>query len=210
MIPARGGSKAIPRKNILPLLSKPLIVWSIEAAHSSVLIDEFVVSTEDNEIADVAREAGAAVLRRPERLATDTATTVSVLQHALEEIPADIVVLLQPTSPIRVDNIVDRAIQLFLDTECDTLATGFMSHVFERGSTENVPRQKLQGYFHDDGNVYVFKNVVVKAGRWTGDQLLNMEVPSYYNLEIDTVTDFWANEGILRRVLDGKHRSNDA
>lgn len=65
VIPARGGSKAIPRKNILPLLSKPLIVWSIEAAHSSVLIDEFVVSTEDNEIADVAREAGAAVLRRP-------------------------------------------------------------------------------------------------------------------------------------------------
>jgi CMP-N-acetylneuraminic acid synthetase len=168
VIPARGGSKAIPRKNILPLLSKPLIVWSIEAAHSSVL------------------------------------------QHALEEIPADIVVLLQPTSPIRVDNIVDRAIQLFLDTECDTLATGFMSHVFEWGSTENVPRQKLQGYFHDDGNVYVFKNVVVKTGRWTGDQLLNMEVPSYYNLEIDTVTDFWANEGILRRVLDGKHRSNDA
>jgi CMP-N-acetylneuraminic acid synthetase len=209
VIPARGGSKAIPRKNILPLLGKPLIIWTIEAAHASNLIDEFVVSTEDLEIAEVARGAGATVLDRPEGLATDTATTVSVLQHALQEIPADVVVLLQPTSPIRVDDIVDLAIQRFLDTECDSLATGFISHVFEWGSTENVPRQKLQGYFHDDGNVYVFEDSVVKAGRWTGDRLLNMEVPSYYNLEIDTVTDFWANEGILRRVLDGTHRSND-
>lgn len=172
VIPARGGSKGIPGKNIRPLLGKPLIVWSIEAARESRLIDRFVLSTEDAEIASAAREVRAEVLDRPEELATDTATTVSVLQHALERIDADTVVLLQPTSPIRVDNIIDRAIKRFLDSGCDTLATGYDSHRFGwTTGTENVSRQKLDGYFHDDGNVYVFKSEVLKAGRWTGNRL---------------------------------------
>ena len=207
VIPARGGSKGMPKKNIRPLLGKPLIVWSIEAAQESKLVDRFVLSTEDAEIAKVARDAGADVLDRPEELASDTATTVSVLQHVLDFIEADVVVLLQPTSPIRVDDIIDRAIQRYLDSGCDTLATGYMSHHFGwTTSTENVSRQKLKAYFHDDGNVYVFKPEVLRAGNWTGDRLEAMEVPSIYNLEIDTLTDFWATEGILRRVLEGEHR----
>lgn len=207
VIPARGGSKGIPRKNIRPLLGKPLIVWSIEAAQESKLMDRFVLSTEDAEIAAVARRAGAEVLQRPRELATDSATTVSVLQHVLEHIDAETVVLLQPTSPVRVDAIVDRAIQRFLDAGCDTLATGYMSHHFDwSGATQNVPRQKLRPYFHDDGNVYVFQRDVLKAGRWTGDRLEMMEVPSIYNLEIDTLTDFWATEGILAHALAGEHR----
>lgn len=205
VIPARGGSKGIPGKNIRPLLGKPLIVWSIEAARESRLIDRFVLSTEDAEIASAAREVRAEVLDRPEELATDTATTVSVLQHVLERIDADTVVLLQPTSPIRVDNIIDRAIKRFLDSGCDTLATGYDSHHFGwTTATENVPRQKLDGYFRDDGNVYVFKSEVLKAGRWTGNRLECLEVSSIYNLEIDTLADFWATEGILRHVLDGE------
>src|SRR3989338_5226609 len=182
VIPARGGSKGIPRKNILPLLGKPLIVWSIEAAREAKHLDRFIVSTDDPEIA---RSAGAEVLDRPPELATDSATTVSVLQHVLKCIPADVVVLLQPTSPVRVDELIDRAIERSLESGCDTLSTGYISYHFEWGAFQNLPRQALKGYFHDDWNIYIFKSDVLKAGRWTGDNLCRMEVPGIYNLEIE-------------------------
>src|SRR5208282_629144 len=89
VIPARGGSKGIPRKNIKPIAGKPLIAWSIQAAKSSRLLDDFVVSTDDARIAAIAKKYGAKVINRPRRLATDTATTVSVLQHVLSEMKAD-------------------------------------------------------------------------------------------------------------------------
>jgi N-acylneuraminate cytidylyltransferase len=205
VIPARGGSKGIPKKNIKPLLEKPLIVWSIEAAKEAKRLDRFIVSTDDPEIAVIAREAGAEVLDRPVELATDGATTVSVLQHVLKCIEADVVVLLQPTSPVRVDNLIDKAIEKFLQTDCDTLATGYLSYHFEWGAFQNLPRQALKGYFHDDGNVYIFKSDVIKAGRWTGDKLYGMEIPGIYNLEIDSISEFWANEGILNHIMKEKY-----
>lgn len=205
VIPARGGSKAIPRKNIKPLLGKPLLAWSIEAAIQSRLIDRFVVSTEDREIADIAVTAGAEVLDRPRELASDDATTVAVLQHALDMIPTETVVLLQPTSPIRTDGLIDRAIERFKNTDCDTLATGYVSKHYAWGAIDNSPRQLLDGYFHDDGNVYIFKASVLQDGRWVGDRPCEMEIPDLYNLEIDTFADFWATEGILQHVLKGDH-----
>ena len=202
VIPARGGSKGIPGKNIKELFGKHLMNWSIEAARRSKLLDRFIVSTESDEIAAIAQKAGAEVLPRPPEYATDDATTVSVLQHVLEEIDAEIIVLLQPTSPVRVDNIIDRAIAAFLKSGCDTLATGYISHHFEWGAFENLPRQALKGFFHDDGNVYIFKAEVLKAGRWIGDNPYRMEVPGIYNIEIDDISEFWANEGILRNLLN--------
>jgi CMP-N,N'-diacetyllegionaminic acid synthase len=204
VIPARGGSKGIPGKNIKDLLGKPLIKWSIEAAQKSLLLDQFIVSTEDDEIASIAEEAGAEVLQRPSKYATDNASTVSVLQHVLEEIEAEIVVLLQPTSPVRVDNIIDQAIKNFLNSGSDTLATGYTSHHFEWGAFDNMPRQALKGFFHDDGNVYIFKAEVLKTGRWIGDTPFRMEVSGIYNIEIDNISEFWANEGILKKLMKGE------
>ena len=112
VILARGGSKGIPGKNVKKLWGKPLINWSIEAAQESNLLDRFIVSTENDEIASIAEESGAEVLNRPVEYATDDATTVSVLQHVLEEIDAEIIVLLQPTSPVRMNNIIDQALKL--------------------------------------------------------------------------------------------------
>lgn len=201
VIPARGGSKGIPKKNIKPLFGKALIVWSVEAASEAKLLDKFVVSTEDAEIANIARASGADVLDRPVELATDSATTVSVLQHMLNCIDAEIVVLLQPTSPVRVHNLIDKAIEKFLESGCDTLATGYISYHYEWGAIHNIPRQALKGFFHDDGNIYIFKADVLRAGRWTGDNLYRMEVPGIYNIEIDNIAEFWSNEGILNRVL---------
>lgn len=201
VIPARGGSKGLPGKNIKKLLGKPLINWSIEAAQESNLLDRFIISTEDKTIASIAKKAGAEVLQRPSEYATDDSTTVSVLQHVLEKIDAEIIVLLQPTSPVRMDNIIDQAIDIFLKSGSDSLATGYTSHHFEWGAFENLPRQSLKGFFHDDGNVYIFKSKALKAGRWIGDNPYRMEVPGIYNIEIDDISEFWANEGILKRLL---------
>lgn len=204
VIPARGGSKGILRKNLKIFAEKPLLIWSIEAAINSKLLDRFLVSTEDDEISDVAKKAGAEVLLRPPELATDFATTVSVLQHVIECHPADIIVLLQPTSPIRCNQLIDQATTLFIESDCDTLATGYLSHHYEWGKFNNLPRQKLKGYFHDDGNIYIFDSKVIKAGKWTGDRLYKMEVDAIHSIEIDTMADFWANEGILHGLKKGE------
>ena len=201
VIPARGGSKGILRKNIMNLLGKPLVNWSIEAAQKSKLIDRFVVSTDDMEIAEISRNCGAEVLMRPHKYATDSASTVSVLQHAISEIEAETIVLLQPTSPIRVNNIIDTAIENFLKSNADTLATGYISHHYEWGQFDNLPRQKMDGFFHDDGNIYIFNKQVIKSGRWTGENLYRMELEGLYNIEIDDISEFWANEGILSRII---------
>ena len=204
IIPARGESKGVPKKNIKPLCGKPLILWSIEAAKESKYIDRIVVSTEDKEIGEIAQQGGAEVLWRPHELASDTATTVSVLQHTLENIPLDIIVLLQPTSPIRINNLIDRAIERFLENEADTLATGFIRHDYQWGIFNNLPRQQLKGWFYDDGNIYIHKPDYLKQGKWFGQKREQMVVDRYYNFEIDDEFDFWLNEQILKKTLNLK------
>ncbi|MGR5336249.1 cytidylyltransferase domain-containing protein [Vibrio gigantis] len=117
IIPARGGSKRLPRKNVLPLAGKPLIGWSIDAAKNSKYIDQIFVSTDDKEIADVSSLFGIDVPElRPDHLASDTATTESVLTYTLEKFGSDvdIIVLLQPTSPLRTAQHIDEALDLFI------------------------------------------------------------------------------------------------
>ncbi len=201
VIPARGGSKGLRRKNLLSLCGKPLVAWSIEAAKESELIDRFVVSTEDPEIAGVARIEGAEVLPRPAILAADDATTIAVLTHVLESIPADVVVLLQPTCPIRIGGIVDAAIKRFFESGVDSLATGYMVKAVEWGTIGNVPRQKIQGFFYDDGNVYVHRADVVRQGKWHGERLERMLVEHHYSIDIDDEVDFWAAEAVMKRLV---------
>lgn len=120
IIPARGGSKRLPRKNVLPLAGKPLIGWSIDAAKNSKYIDQIFVSTDDKEIADVSSRFGIDVPElRPDHLASDTATTESVLTYTLEQFgnDIDIIVLLQPTSPLRTAQHIDEALDLFIEKQ---------------------------------------------------------------------------------------------
>ena len=156
LIPARGGSKGVPGKNIKIIHGKPLIVWSIEKGLRSKLIDKLVVSTDSEEIAQIAKEAGAEVLMRPSELATDTASTQDVMVHTLQHYPADTLVLLQPTSPYRSNGLIDDCINEFLQNDFDSLATGFICDYKEYGRN-TLPRQQIQGFFYDDGNVYVMK-----------------------------------------------------
>ena len=161
--PARGGSKGIPRKNIKEIAGKPLIAWTIEAARKSRLLDKYLVSTEDEDITGIAKKYGADILYRPAELATDEASTMSVLQHAVERIPCDIVVLLQATSPIRHEGLIDECIKEFVDNDYDSLATGFICKYVEYGRN-GLRRQDIEGFFYDDGNIYVIKTDLIKKG----------------------------------------------
>lgn len=196
--PARGGSKGVPRKNIKMICGKPLIAWTIEAAKKSRLIDRYVVSTEDAEIASVARKFGAEVLERPKRLASDSATTLAVLQHALAKIDADVVVVLQATSPIRGPGLIDRCIKRFLSKKADSLATGFICKYREYGKCA-ARRQDIRGFFYDDGNVYVIRADMVRRGDRYGKRIERFMASREENAEIDDGFDFWLAERILEK-----------
>jgi len=206
VIPARGGSKGLPRKNLRILCGKPLIAWTIEAAKQSKLLDRYVVSTEDPEIAEVARKYGAEVIIRPPELAKDETPTLAVLQHVLKEIPeADVVVLLQPTSPIRDPGLIDYCIKRFLDAGADSLATGFICKYVEYASPEmrkqQLRRQDIKGFFYDDGNVYVMKADLVRKGDRYGEKIERVILDKEQNIDIDDEFDFWLAEQVLKKRL---------
>ena len=195
--PARGGSKGILRKNIKEIAGKPLIAWTIESAQNSSLLDRYVVSTEDKEIAEISRKYRADVIARPQELATDETTTLSVLQYVIEKIPCDSVVLLQATSPIRRGGLIDECIREFIDNEYDSLATGFTCKFIEYGKN-NLRRQDVDGFFYDDGNIYVIKADLVKRGERFGEMIGRKVISRCENIEIDDEFDFWIAEKILQ------------
>ncbi|MDD5421795.1 MAG: acylneuraminate cytidylyltransferase family protein [Candidatus Omnitrophota bacterium] len=203
IIPARGGSKGIPRKNIKMVAGKPLIAWTIEAAKKSKLLDRFVVSTDDAVIANIAKRCGADVINRPARLATDKATTLSALQHVLSLIDTDTVVLLQPTSPVRSPGLIDRCIKKFRRTKADNLATGFICKFMEYGSYINKRRQDLKGFFYDDGNVYVIKADLIKKGKIFGKKAGRIFTSKEENVEIDDEFELWMAGEILSKRAGG-------
>jgi CMP-N-acetylneuraminic acid synthetase len=195
---ARGGSKGVPRKNVRPIHGRPLIAWTIDAAKASRLIERYVVSTEDPEIAAVARHLGVEVLDRPAKLADDEAMPVAVLGHMLTRIDADTVVLLQATSPIRDPGLIDRCIQRFFETGVDSVATGFMCKFAPYGKNA-LRRQDLEGFFYDDGNVYVMRADILRAGDRYGTRVEPVLLDREQNVEIDDEFDFWVAEQVLKR-----------
>jgi CMP-N,N'-diacetyllegionaminic acid synthase len=145
LVPARGGSKGIPRKNLAPLGGKPLLTWTLEAASAAASLERVVVSTDDEEIAGLARELGAEVLGRPRELAGDETPMVDVMRHALGELgPAEVVVLLQPTSPLRRAEHVDEAVALLRETGADAVVSVVeVPHQFRPASLMRVEDGRL-------------------------------------------------------------------
>jgi CMP-N,N'-diacetyllegionaminic acid synthase len=130
IIPARGGSKGIPRKNVRLLAGKPLVSWTIEAGINSNLINKVIVSTEDEEIKSISLQYGAQVIDRPPELALDETKTAPVIVHVVDELEKqgyipDVIVLLQPTSPLRDAVLIDEVLNKFLNSEKDSIFTGF-------------------------------------------------------------------------------------
>jgi len=172
IIPARGGSKRLPRKNVLELAGKPLITWTIEAALKSKYIDKVVVTSDDQEILGISEKQGADVVKRPDELASDTATTIDVVNHVVENIKEyNYIVLLQPTSPLRNEKHIDEAITLLeaksadaIVSVCEMEHSPLWSNVLpEDGSMEgflidevkNKRSQDLESYFRLNGAIYI-------------------------------------------------------
>lgn len=153
LIPARGGSKRLPRKNLAPLAGRPLIAWSIETALAATTIDRVVVSTDDPEIASVARATGAEVpFLRPPELATDAAGSEAVIRHALETLEAegenfDQVMLLQPTSPLRTAHDIDGAARLMHERNAEAVISVCPCDHPPEWSNTLPPDGSLRGFF---------------------------------------------------------------
>jgi N-acylneuraminate cytidylyltransferase len=179
-----------------PLCGKPLIAWTIEAAKQSRLIDRYVVSTEDSEIGNTARYYGAEVLDRPMELATDDVGILNVVQHVLEVIPADLVVLLECTSPIRRKGLIDRCIESFLEQDVDSLGTVYLDRSYEYGQV--MPRrQDISPRLIDNGNVYVIRAELIRSGRLFNEKRVVYPTSREESVEIDDLFDFWLAEKIL-------------
>ena len=145
LIPARGGSKGIPRKNLAPVAGRPLLAWTVDAARESRTVTRAVVSTENEEVADAARSLGAEVLARPPELAADDTPMQPVIAHAVEELGGpDVLVLLQPTSPLRQAEHVDAAVELLLASGADSVVSVVeVPHRYRPGSLMALDGDRL-------------------------------------------------------------------
>ena len=145
LIPARGGSKGIPRKNLALVAGRPLLAWTIEAALGSRFVSRTIASTEDDQIAEAARALGAEVLARPHVLAADETPMQAVIAHAIEELgPQDVLVLLQPTSPLRRAEHVDEAVELLLASVADSVVSVVeVPHRYRPGSLMALDGDRL-------------------------------------------------------------------
>ena len=213
IIPARGGSQSIPRKNLREVGGHPLLAWSIAAAQEADLVTRIVVSTDDLEIAELARAYGAEVpFSRPAELARNETRDLPVFQHAIEWLESneryqpDIVVQLRPTSPLRPPGLVDEAIELLLAEEnADsvrsvttpsqnpykmwTLSRGFLEPLLSSKLAEpyNAPRQLLPATYWQTGHIDAFRTrTVLEKSSLTGDRILPVMVDPAYAIDIDT------------------------
>lgn len=220
VIAARGGSKGVPRKNVMPLAGRPLINWTIQAAQGAILLDRTIVSTDDAEIADTAREAGAEVpFLRPEILAGDNANVVDALLHAIDTLQEnpDYVVLLQATSPLRLSQDIDCCIRLCHEHNAPaacgvTLAAKspyWMFHldhdhrvnlVVPRNMTSGEQRQTLPDAYVANGAVYVARTEWLRCERtfWVPGLTLGYVMPPERSVDIDTYLDFKLAEVLAR------------
>lgn len=158
LIPARGGSKTIPRKNLRPLGGRPLIAWTFQAARGSARLTRIICSTDDAEIAALARQAGVEVpFLRPAELAQDDTPTLPVVQHAVRAVEqagyrADVVVLLQPTSPLRRAAHIDAAVDLLLSSGADAVVSVVeVPHHFNPVSLLRIEDGRLVPYLPGEG-----------------------------------------------------------
>lgn len=229
IVPARGGSKGLPGKNIKPFCGKPLIGWSIEAGRASRYIDEIMVTTDSEEVARVAREFGARVpFMRPAALAADTSTSIDVVKHALDfytdELGQrfDLIVLLEPTSPLRTAEDVDGALRMLLDRPDAKAVVGVAKTEsqnpaflvkrddsdflvgYEDPGMKPLRRQEIKDVFYLEGSVYVSWIDALRAeNSFYHRRTLGYEFPKWKALEIDDVYDFVMAEAIMEKIRSG-------
>lgn len=214
VIPARGGSKGIPRKNIRLLAGKPLISYSIQAALNSRYISNVVVSTEDTEIEVISKLYGVETVKRPDELAGDEVPLDPVIYHAVISAEKkyqkryDIVLTIQPTSPLLKSKTIDSAIEKFLYDDSDTLIAVKADHhlywtktdgKFKSLYNERKNRQYLDPIYKETGSILISKREIISMNSRIGNRLSLFESPSDESIDIDSYQDWMIAENVLNK-----------
>lgn len=225
VIPARGGSKGIQRKNLIPLLNRPLISYTIEAARESRRLSRVIVSTDDKEIALVSQKWGVDMpFMRPTELATDSALSLHVMQHALREMEQldgeryHVIVMLQPTTPLRLASDIDAGIELLFESGADSvisvvdvgayhplrmkrvLLNGWLINYIDQGHEDMRPRQQLPPVYIRNGALYITRrNVLLEQNSFNGRDCRAYIMPAERSVNIDTEFDLVLAEYLLRK-----------
>lgn len=209
VIPARGGSKRLPRKNILTLSGKPLIAWSIEAALQCKYIDEVIVTSDDDEILDIANQFGSKTIKRPSELASDKATSFEAIKHTINNVGEyDYIVLLQPTSPLKTAQHLNEAIEQLMSNNADALisvtpmdhnplwsntlpANGSMMG-FLHNDILNRRSQDLPTYYRVNGAIYICKKekLLKEESFFIKDNIFSYIMDREVSVDIDEALDF--------------------
>lgn len=210
VIPARGGSKRLPRKNLLELDGKPLVSWSIDAAKKSKYIDKTVVSSDDKQILELASKKEVDIIVRPDELSSDTATTFDAIKHAIETISEkyEYLVLLQPTSPLRTEEHIDEAIELLVSKNADAVISvcevehsplwvntlpenGDMSD-FLSDEVKNKRSQDLGTYYRLNGAIYICRTdrLLEDKSFFIKENIFSYKMDRESSIDIDEKVDF--------------------
>lgn len=222
IIPARGGSKGIPSKNIQKLGKLPLIAHTIKSAKNSKKVNRIIVSTDNKKIAKIAEQYGAEVpFLRPKKFSRDSSSTLDVVQHAIEYLQKvenytpDIITILLPTSPFRPPNLIDESIKLLKNTNATSVVSvhktkthpfkaflpenGFLKP-FKRDYRKYYQRQKLPPFYHTTGAAYTFWfDTLKKYGHYYGPRMKPLiSYNDEMNIDIDNVFDFFIAEMTLK------------
>jgi len=216
IIPARGGSKRLPRKNVIDLHVKPLIEWSISSGLQSRYIDKVVVSSDDDEILRVSKKYGADTINRPDSLASDTAITFDAIKHTIDNIEAyDYIVLLQATSPLRSAKHIDEAIELFEAKKADavvsvcemehsplwsnTLDESLSMKGFLRNDVLNSISQDLESYYRLNGAIYICRTdkFLREKSFFLKDNIFAYVMDRESSVDIDEEIDFKLAEVLI-------------
>lgn len=230
IIPARGGSKGLPRKNILPLLGKPLIAWTIEQSIKSKYLDRVIVSTDDDEIADISQKYGAEIpFMRPKELAEDISTSFDVIVHTIGFLKNsgdrfNYIALLEPTSPLREVEDIDKCIELLVDASLAKAIvsvtklesshpefavvidsnTGCIRKMNGSADFRVLRRQELQDVFFFEGTIYLSDvDTLLSRKTFYHESTLAYIVPRWKSLEIDELQDFICADALLKAKIGG-------
>lgn len=218
IIPARGGSKRLPRKNVLDLKGKPLIAYSIESGLNSKYIDNVVVTSDDDEILTVSKKYGADTIQRPKELANDTATTFDTIKHTIENSEKyDYIVLLQATSPLRDEKHIDEAIELLESKNADAVVSvcevdhsplwlNTLDHTlsmksFLRDEVLNTRSQDLEKYYRLNGAIYICKTekLLEEESFLLKDNIFAYRMDRENSIDIDEEIDFEMAEFMMKK-----------